>query len=222
LLFLRVRFGAALCVVALVLLYALSTPIAARLIAEPLARYPALDAAHLAEDAGAIVVLGAGRYDAAPEYGGDTIRGAALERVRYGAFLHRRTGRPLLVSGGDPEQTGTAEASLMKKALESEFGVTVAWIESVSNNTAENAIMSRAILEKAGIKKVYLVTHAEHMARAVEAFEAAGLAVVPAPTILLPARPLEARDFVPSGGAMSASARALHEWLGRAWYALAR
>lgn len=221
LLVLRMRFGTVLCVLALILLYALSTPAVARAIGAPLALAPALEPARFEEDVGAIVILGDGRYAGAPEYGGDTISGSGLERVRYGAWLHRKTGRPILVSGGDPDRAGTPEASLMKRALENEFGVTVAWIESASLNTAENATLSKAILEKAGIRKIYLVTHAEHMRRAVEAFERVGLAVVPAPTILPRKRALAPRDFIPSGGGMSANARLVHEWLGRAWYALA-
>lgn len=221
LLLFRVRFGTVVCVVALLLLYALSTPAVARAIGAPLAVAPALEPARFEDDVGAIVILGAGRYAAAPEYGGDTISGNGLERVRYGAWLHRKTGRPILVSGGDPDRAGIPEASLMKRALESEFGVPVAWIESVSMNTAENATLSHAILEKAGIRKIYLVTHAEHMRRAVEAFEKTGLEVMPAPTILPGKRGLTAADFIPSGGGMSANARLLHEWLGRAWYALA-
>ncbi|MGD9537569.1 MAG: YdcF family protein [Alphaproteobacteria bacterium] len=221
LLLLRVRFGAFLCVLALIVLYALSTPAVARAIAAPLVVAPALAPERFEDDVGAIVILGAGRYRKAPEFGGDTIRGAGLERVRYGAWLHRKTGRPLLVSGGDPDSEGVPEASLMKQALENEFGVPVAWIESASVDTQENAQLSHAILVKAGIRKIYLVTHAEHMRRAVEAFEKTGLAVVPAPTILPPTRAIEAKDFIPSGGGMSASAAALHEWLGRVWYALA-
>ena len=53
-----------------------------------------------AQRAGAIVVLGGGRYDEAPEYGDDTISLAGLRRVRYAAVLQRRTGLPVLVSGG--------------------------------------------------------------------------------------------------------------------------
>ncbi len=217
----RVRFGGFLCVLALILLYALSTPAVARAIGMPLNAAPALEPARFEDDVGAIVILGAGRYAQAPEYGGDTISGNGLERVRYGAWLHRKTGRPILVSGGDPDMAGIPEATLMKRALESEFGVTVAWIEAASANTAENASLSQAILEKAGIKKIYLVTHAQHMRRAVEAFERTGLLVVPAPTILPRQRGLAPADFIPTGGAMSTSARVVHEWLGRAWYALA-
>jgi uncharacterized SAM-binding protein YcdF (DUF218 family) len=59
------------------------------------------------------------------------------------------------------------------------------------------------------------------MPRAVAAFAAEGFDVVPAPTILPVAQPITIDDFVPSGGGLSASSRALHEWLGRAWYQLA-
>ena len=40
-------------------------------------------------------------------------------------------------------------------------------------------------LEAAGVRRILLVTHAMHMKRARDAFEAAGLEVVPAPTAWL-------------------------------------
>ena len=52
--------------------------------------------------ADAIVVLSGGsRYDTV-EYGGDTVGRFTLERVRYGAWLARKLGKPLLVAGGRP------------------------------------------------------------------------------------------------------------------------
>ena len=52
--------------------------------------------------AGAIVVLGAGAFPGAPEFQGPGIEPGTLERLRYAARLHRETGAPILVSGGDP------------------------------------------------------------------------------------------------------------------------
>ncbi|WP_341648475.1 YdcF family protein [Thauera humireducens] len=101
--------------------------------------------------------------------------------MRYGARLARTTGLPLLVSGGGIGNE-TAEAVLMKSALEEDFGLTVRWAEARSRDTRENALFSAQILREADVRHVLLVTHAMHMPRAQAAFESAGLIVTPAPT----------------------------------------
>jgi uncharacterized SAM-binding protein YcdF (DUF218 family) len=174
------------------------------------------------DSAAAIVILGGGLYANAPEYGGDTIGGAALERVRYGAYLHRLSGKPLLVTGGRPKKTQLSEAEAMRNVLESEFGVAVKWLEERSLNTRDNADYSRIILAAEKIDNILLVTHASHMTRAREEFERAGFDVFPAPTKFRVKRPLSFFDFLPSASALASTARSLHEWLGRAWYAVSR
>ena len=131
--------------------------------------------------AGAIVVLGAGRYANAPEYGSDTVSRFALERLRYAARLHRQTGLPILVTGGAPNGVKPAEAILMRTALQKDFDVTPRWVESRSRNTMENAVFSTVLLARVGIERVILVTHAWHMRRALWSFTLAGLKVTPAP-----------------------------------------
>ncbi|MCK6405989.1 MAG: YdcF family protein [Rhodocyclaceae bacterium] len=216
------RLGRACVLAGFVLLTALSLGVVARALQVPLeARYPALPVdtgPRLAADA--IVVLGAGRYRGAPEFGGDDVHGATLDRLRYGALLARRSGKPLLVSGGAPDGGSRPEAEVMRQSLERDFGVTVRWIESSSDNTYENARRSAEMLLPLGIRKVALVTHAWHMPRAVGAFTSAGFGVLPAPTAYASTRPLNAMDFVPRAGAMMASSRALHEWIGLLWYRL--
>jgi uncharacterized SAM-binding protein YcdF (DUF218 family) len=81
-----------------------------------------------ASRAQAIVVISGGRYADAPEYGGDTSSASELERLRYAAYLQRRTGLPLVVSGGDPLNQGAPAAAHMKRILENEFGVPVRWV----------------------------------------------------------------------------------------------
>ncbi|MDX9884225.1 YdcF family protein [Thauera sp.] len=143
--------------------------------------YPeTLDAA-AARTAQAIVVLGAGRRTHAPEFGGETVNRLALERLRYAAQLARRTGLPLLVSGGAP-RGDTPEAMLMQRTLEQDYGLRARWVESASRDTRENAQFSAVHLQAAGVRRVLLVTHAMHMKRARDAFEAAEMEVVPAPT----------------------------------------
>ena len=171
----------------------------------------------------AIVVLSAGRHYDAPEAGGRDIVGPlTLERLRYGAQLHRATGLPVLMTGGAPEDGERAPlAELMRRSFEQDFGLPVAWTEAESTNTAENAFLSAAILLPLGIDRVYVVTHAWHMPRARFIFEQAGFTVVPAGTAHM--RPLTVLDlyhFLPQANGLQASYYAMHELLGLAWYHL--
>lgn len=203
---------------------ALGTPMVARLLAGGLeVRHPVLPSAGpLPPGPEAIVILGAGLYTNAPEYGGDSPSGTLLVRLRYAATLARRTGLPLLATGGRVFGAGSSEASVMRAVLEDEFGVPVRWLEEASRNTAENARESARILLPAGIKRVFVVTHALHMPRAMASFRRAGLEPVAAPTRFITrprGRPL-LLDAFPTYGALSVSAQALHEYLGMAWYRL--
>lgn len=214
----RPRAGRVLIVLALAALYALSTPfVADRLIStlEPAPRDPLADAGGQA-----IVVLGGGTYFAAPEYGQDTVSPGSLVRLRYAAQLHRASNKPVMVSGGAPQGNATAEASQMKTALERDFGVPVTWAETGSNNTLQNARLGYRLLEAAGVRRIYLVTHAWHMPRARLAFEHAGLEVIPAPTAYATRYRLTALDFLPGADALRRSSRFFHEVIGIGWYHL--
>ena len=119
----RPRWGAALAWLGVLSLLALSSPWVSHALLRAADQSAALDFAQ-AREARAIVILGGGIRRNAPEYGGDTLGRLTLERVRYGAVVARRTGLPVLVSGGSV-YGGVAEALLMKRALEEEFGVKV-------------------------------------------------------------------------------------------------
>ncbi len=217
------RAGIALLGVALLSLYALSTSFVSQRLLAWVERYPALASnVSNAENAQAIVLLGGGRYSGAPEYGMDTVGMEALERVRYAARLHHQTGLPIIVSGGAPLGERHAEAVLLRDALK-EFGVTKVWLEDQSRNTAENARFSKNLLAQHQLNKVYLVTHATHMARSVWTFERAGVAVIPAPTHFLslrdPALPAHLQ-WLPDAQALHYSRVALREQLGMLWYRL--
>ena len=183
---------------------------------------PSHRAKELCRQACAIVVLGGGRNEDAPEYGADTVGAATLERVRYAAYLHRLTGYPILASGGAPFGEKTSDAALMQAALERDFQVRVKWVETTSPTTYENAAHSAAILGPAGIPNIYLVTHAAHMPRAQWAFENAGFNVIPAPTAFTALGKSERTvlGYLPSAGGLGLSSNALHERLGLLWYKL--
>lgn len=214
----RPRLGRALIALSFLALWILSTPYVAEALVKSLEPVP-VDP--LADRSGqAIVVLGGGSYLSAPEYQGqDTVGAAALVRLRYAAHLHRALGKPILVSGGAPLGNSTSEAEQMKRALERDFGVPVQWSEPGSNNTLENARLSRRLLG-AAIRRIYLVTHAWHMPRAQLAFERAGFDVIPAPTEYSTRFEVNALDFLPSAGALSGSRTFFHEVIGIGWYHL--
>ncbi len=170
--------------------------------------------------AGAIVVLGGDVQPHAPELGGPTVGPLTLERLRYAAELARTTGLPVLATGGVIHPGGPSLAELMARSLERDFQIEARWTEESSKNTRENALGSAAILEEQRIERAYLVTHAWHMPRARAAFEAAGLEVVPAPTAFRAPPTVEPMSFVPSARSLRESQWAIHEWIGRAWYAV--
>lgn len=161
----------------------------------------------------AIIILGGGTYYGAPEYGGDTVSKAALERLRYGARLHRESTLPLLVTGGTPFG-GQPEAESMRQALEKDFQVPVRWIEPTSRDTAENASLSAALLLPAGIQRVMLVSHAWHLPRATAQFAKAGFTVIPAPMGYSTASHSDLENWLPSTLGLERSARAMIEYLG--------
>jgi uncharacterized SAM-binding protein YcdF (DUF218 family) len=218
----RPRVGATLVGLGWLSLLALSLPPVSGALRGGLERHVALPPVPTPPpDTRAIVVLAGGRYPAAPEYGGDTVSTRTLARVRYAARLHRQTGLPILATGGSVYGEGAPEALLIKSALEEEFRVPVAWVETRSRTTRENAAFSREVLAGQGIQRFFLVTEATHMTRAVEAFTAEGLDPVPAPTGFLTESggPLIFR-WLPGATALVGSREALHAYLGEAWYRL--
>lgn len=216
----RRRLGRALFAVGLVALYLLSTPYVGSLLLGGLQVHKALALNPPVQDIGAIVVLGAGVYREAPEYGAETPDSLTLARIRYGAKLHRDLGLPLLVTGGSVRPTGRPVGVVMQESLEQDFVVPVKWVETESKNTFENAKSSSQILGLAGITKVYLVTHAWHMRRAKGVFEAAGLQVVPAPMGFVSSPGPELGDFVANPAGLVMSYYAVYEGVGLLWYAL--
>lgn len=169
----------------------------------------------------AIVVLGASRYSDAPEYDGDTVSRAGLERLRYAHYLQEQTRLPILMTGGRPRGEFHAEAELMEKTLRESFGGITAWTEERSRNTFENAVCSKRILDGEDIRRIFLVTHAAHMPRAMQVFDRVGFGVTPAPTGYLrdtfrDATTLE--KWLPTASALNISRTALHEWLGLLYY----
>jgi len=203
-------------------LYLVSIAPVATLLIRSVETIPALSDSVAPDREGAIVVLGAGRYYSAPEFGGrDTTSHMALMRLRYAEHLREQTGLPILATGGRPNGELLSEAELMQQTVKGDFDGVVRWTESKSRNTFENAVCSKFLLDGQTIRRIFLVTHAAHMPRALYAFEKAGLNVTPAPTGYLRdtfqyANAVE--TWLPGMTALQLSRTALHEWLGLLYY----
>ncbi|MCB9899645.1 MAG: YdcF family protein [Planctomycetes bacterium] len=199
--------------------YLLSTPLVSGALLGALEGRPP-DALPKAGEAQAIVVLGGdvgGRTpgEARPEVGPLT-----LERVRHAARIARETGLPLLVTGGTTRPDTPPVGRLMSEALARDFGLPTRWIDDRARTTWENAERAADLLRADGVTRVLLVTHAFHMPRALAAFARTGLLATPAP-FAFHDEPLRWPDaLLPGSGAFRASCLALHEWIGRAFYAL--
>jgi uncharacterized SAM-binding protein YcdF (DUF218 family) len=209
----------------LFLFLALSVEPGRDLVLRPLEdRFPALDLSHLpAFDA--VVVLGAGSVDAAPdEAGGTALSREAARRATWGAALARLAGVPVIVSGGRSWERGggDAESSAARRLLE-RLGVPAGSIieEPSSRDTWENARLTLTLVPGGGT--VALVTSAYHLPRAALAFEAAGIRFVPAPTdFRARRRPYDLISFLPSFRCLEESFQAIREYAGLAWYRLRR
>lgn len=217
------RFGFGILLLSSLGLYLSSTPFLAAFLSGSIEQYPALDLARVERlaaegESPAIVILGAGHlsnakeFQAYSEFGLMTVDKFALERLRYGAFLQRQTGLPVLVTGGGDGHW--SQAALMAESLQRDFQVPVNWLEARSRTTWENARYSRQILKAENIGRVILVTHAFHMRRAVYAFQQQGFQVLPAPTAYGQRQFGGLGNWLPSVAAMHEVRRVLHEYLG--------
>lgn len=171
----------------------------------------------------AIVVLSAGYLDLEP--GGDTadVDAMTLDRLRFGARLHRRTGLPVMVTGGRGRKRDKPPVGrLMAESLRRDFGIDAAWTEDQAGTTWENATLSARILLPLGIRSVHVVTQSWHLPRATAAFRAAGFTVWPHAAGYTNPGPFEFSPsaLLPSANALLRSHYAFHEALGLTWYRL--
>src|SRR4051794_12131038 len=150
----------------------------------------------------------------------DRLGGRAYERLAFATDAYHELHLPVAVSGGRPPDRRTTEGEMMKAALESEFNVPVTWNEDQSRTTWENAVFTAALLRKAGIDKVVVVTHRWHLPRAIRSFERAGMPAVPWPAPETRSGGSHLGDYLPSIAALQDSFYGLHELIGRVYYEL--
>ncbi len=202
-----------LSVTGLLILYVFSIPFTASMLANSLF-LPNNLTLNDYKAAQAIVVLGGGLRDSNELYGKITVTNNELERMRYAAFLHKETDLPILATGAT--LTGLSEAKIIDKEFKLFFNISPKWVENEARTTKENAIKSREMLEKEGIKKIILVTQNWHMQRAKLLFEQQGFEVLPAGVGYghTPHRYINFMYFLPESAAMDNIMRFLREWLG--------
>ena len=216
------RVGWSLSILGILWLWTLSTPIVAGALLRTLQPYAALPATGALPPAQAIVILSAESYRGGTEYGEPVAGPMTMWRVRYGARLHKRTGLPVLCAGGRPATGAPSLGEMMQNALQDEFSVPVRWVEDRSADTWQNAEYSAELLQQDNIERVLLVSSAWHLPRAMACFERLGIEAIPAPTGFRGPAFENWQSLLPSWQAMRDSCWALHEWLGRVYYATLR
>ena len=218
------NFGVRIARVSLLLLLLMSMPVFPGLVARYWESYPPLvanDVSALLPQA--IVVIGGGFQGSAGEFKRNVaIKSNTLLRLRYAAKLARENDLPVLVSGGKTLYGfDISEAELMAEVLENEFGIAVAWQETESYNTAQNARLSWRILQSENIRRILLVTQAYHMPRAAMEFRKAGFQVLPASTAYFRGRfGFSWTDLIPSVYALEQVFLLAHEMAGMLWYSI--
>jgi uncharacterized SAM-binding protein YcdF (DUF218 family) len=173
---------------------------------------------------GAIVLLGGGVAGGAPDAGGAGVpTGELMVRLVTAARLQKRTGLPLVVSGGRPFESMAPEAPVVRRFLV-DLGVPPdrILVEDQSRDTRENAAFTRRLMSMRSLRKAILVTSAFHMRRARFLFEREGLEVVPYPAGFRtwPGKRYGRQDYMPTASAFHDSVLALKEYLGYGWYRL--
>src|SRR5215469_18090917 len=212
------RFGILVALVAVSLLYLAALPVIGAYMLEDVEVKPPPKPNFSA--AQAIVVLGGGARRGDGDTVPDTLGPWTLERLDFAAHAYRKLNLKVAVTGGRTQGLHTAEATLMKAALETDFGVPVTWVESQSRSTYENALYTQRLLQADNVTTVVLVTNAWHMRRALWSFERVGLRAIAYPAPLTYEETDRADDYLPSSGALLESYHALHEAIGLAYYRL--
>jgi len=224
------RWGRALVALSLLSFWLLSIEPVRDMLLSPLEnRYPAFQSesaspGSVRADRSAIVLLGGGISEKAPEYGGlDVLSRYALKRTVYAADLAERTGLDIYTTGGSVlSDTSEPEGLLMQRMLV-RMGIDSARVhtETRASNTWENAANIQHLLQARKIKAIILVTTAWHMPRAVWSFEQHGFTVMAAPCDYVVERePYDIRSWLPRWNVLADSADGLHEYLGLLWYHL--
>ncbi len=184
-------------------------------------RFPRWDAARGAPDG--IIVLGGAISPDASQDADEPVVGGSAARIFALAKLARQfpTAR-IVYTGGNADliPNGPAEAMFLAPLLD-QFGIARdrVLLELSSRNTAENATLTRDLVEPKAGERWLLVTTAWHMPRAIGCFRRAGFNVEAYP-VNQDSRPI-AEELTPSrtfAGGLHKTDQAVHEWIGLVAY----
>lgn len=181
---------------------------------------PVPAAPQLATTHTAILVLGGGARQDVPEFGSGWLKPMSIERLNYGAWLAKRANLPLAFTGGPSRNSkpgDMTEAELADTYARDMLGLRLRWIESQAKDTRDNARYSAALLQPTGLRRLVLVTHAQHMRRALHHFRLAfgdQVELIAAPVGLrAPDAPIDLLDWLPSSEGLARTRYAVYEWL---------
>ena len=166
----------------------------------------------------AIVVLGGGVETGQPD-GIQQLQATALDRLRHGIELSRKTGIPVMVTGGKgwgAKASSENEAEISRRVARDVFQFEIKWTESESRDTQENASNGKQLLNKQGISKIALVTHSWHMPRSLKAFQKVGFEVTPAPMGFVADKKIDLLSLLPNGGSLSSNTAIFKELVAQA------
>ena len=161
----------------------------------------------------AIVVLGGGVETGQPD-GIQQLQATALDRLRHGIELSRKTGIPVMVTGGKgwgAKAGSENEAEISARVAREVFQFEIKWTESESRDTQENAFNSKQLLTKQGISKIALVTHSWHMPRSSKAFQKVGFDVATAPMGFVANKEVDLVSLLPNGATLNGTAATFRE-----------
>lgn len=218
-------FGKLITWATLVFFYLLTIPATSQWLAKSLEVIPPITPDQLLEQqAGAILILGAGRSGYSNDFDDNPrLSGSAIQRIVYAANLHQATGLPLMYSGGIVGDDEKSSAELAAAWLRKNMQIEIALLETRSKTTWQNAAFSKVLLNEHNINKVAVVTHAAHMPRAMQAMHAHDIDAIAAPFGYLRRTsthntPIYWSDWRPRGLALSHNLGLLHEYIGTLWY----
>jgi uncharacterized SAM-binding protein YcdF (DUF218 family) len=211
----RPKIGRLLVIYSTGLLWLLATPaLSIWLSQSALTQYRPTSAETLqSEGVQAIVVLGGGVDTGQPD-GIQQLNPSALDRLRHGVELSRKTGIPILVTGGKgwgAVAESDSEATISKRVALEVFQFQIKWTESDSRDTRENARNSKELLSKLGLNKIALVTHSWHMPRSMRAFQKEGFEATAAPMGFVGGKKIKFMSLFPSINAFQINFTILRE-----------
>jgi len=182
-----------------------------------------------------IVVLGGGTEANQYPRTGVEINGAGDRLLTAARLYHQGKASHILLSGGyiDWFDSRTSSPAFEMKEILKALGIPeeALWLETESQNTYENALYTRQILEQKNIKKIILVTSAMHMPRSVKLFEHQGFEVIPYSSdfsvtdvkwaeLSTPDLIVQIFNLLPNSSNLSQTTSALKEYIGICIYSL--